>query len=184
MILAQKQIFLGAQKTIDKNTSLITVEANTQFEVPVEPGTVYVVGELNNEQIRLIKDFVATRKGNDLIIRHLDGSLVIFTGYFLLADYQEADEPSMPVATDELANAAVVVAGEDGNMYSIASPQDSNLDGFDSSSIVYQALDDVYLQSANQLVIQLTNQSSISFEPHFLPMVTGAQVDLILMRLE
>jgi len=130
---------ITATNTINKQASLseaqphLQVHSNVIKVIKIEPGVHYVLAQNIAGKNVLLKELVALRKGDDLIIFHADGSQIIFSDYYLFC----APTNNAEQATQEACS--VTVAGKDGGEHTFTSENSASNDSSatDVSSIVY-----------------------------------------------
>ena len=122
--------------------------------IQMQPGMRFILTQTASGKNELLKDLVAVRKGDDLIIYHADGSEIVFQDYYLFCAPSQGEER----AENNEESCSVTVAGNDGteHVFKAEAVGDASLD---NASIVYTSGDQSTLQAIEMPAVMATGES-------------------------
>ena len=158
---------ITATNTIDKQASLSEAQPHLEVDsgvvkvIKIEPGVHYALAQNVAGKNVLLKELVALRKGDDLIIFHADGSQIIFADYYLFC----APTNNAESVTQEACS--VTVAGKDGGEHTFTSENAARNDSSatDVSTIVYTQGSQTSLEAIAAMSSDLQSLISEGIEP-------------------
>ena len=139
----------------------LQVQSDVIKVIKIEPGVHYLLAQKAVGKNELLKELVALRKGDDLIILHADGSQIIFADYYLFC----APSNNTEQITQEACS--VTVAGKDGGEHTFTSENSThnNFTATDVSSIVYTQGSQASLEEITQVGSDVQSLMPVATEP-------------------
>ena len=153
------------------SVDLQTVLEAAKPEVIVSPGNVkaieiqvgdhYLLAQNVAGKNELLKDIVALRKGDDLVILHADGSEIIFSDYYLICASSNDSEQALEDSC------SVTVAGEGVEEHTFYAEESASGESraSDTSSIVYSQVNHSPLENLAGSDVELDKGANTLIEP-------------------